>query len=230
MKLLAIDSSTKTFSICLSDQKKVLFDQNIKLDGVLSSSIISDIDKGLKKIKWKLTDVDGFVVGLGPGSFTGLRVGLSTIKGFAFVTGKPVVGISSFDAIALSLPVEKGQICVLTDARRDMVYACCYDKDHDVIKIKSPYQLTSIGLLLKNLKGSVYFAGDAIHLYKDVIEKKSSRFVFVDEKFWDPQAKYLADIAIEKFRKKEYDNIDELVPLYLYPEDCQVKGDVAKNK
>src|SRR3989304_5415259 len=103
MKILSIDTSTKTFSLAVSDGEEILRSRNIKITRVLSSSIIPSIHQILKKAGIALSQLDGFAVGLGPGSFTSLRVGLSTIKAFALATGKPVVGIPSLDVLALNV-------------------------------------------------------------------------------------------------------------------------------
>ena len=103
MKLLAIETSTNRFSLAVSEGGEILKSRTLILDKVLSSSIIPSIEKILKESKINLKDIDAFVVGLGPGSFTSLRVGLATIKGLAFATGKPLVGVPSLDAIALNI-------------------------------------------------------------------------------------------------------------------------------
>ena len=216
MKLLSIDTSTKNFSLAVSDQGKILAEKNIKLDKVLSDSIIPSIDQILKKTKLSLERVDGFVVGLGPGSFTSLRVGLSTIKAFAMTLNKPVVGIPSLDAIASGVE-EDGLICALTDARREMVYACLYEKKDQALKRQSEYLLTPVKDLLKMIKGQTIFVGDGISLLP-----KDEKYSLAQEKFWYPQAKFLVPLALERFKNKKFDNAAKLVPLYLYPEDCQV--------
>ncbi len=218
MKLLSIDTSTKNFSLSISDQGKVLSQTNIKLDKILSDSIIPAIEQILKKTKLSLEKLDGFVVGLGPGSFTSLRVGLSTIKAFAFVHNKPVVGISSLDAIAMGLK-EDGSVCVITDARREMVYACLYEKNKGQLTRSSDYLLTSVSDLLTKIKGRPIFVGDGVPLLKNEDEKYST----AQEDFWYPQAKFFVPLALDRFKAKKTDNVSKMVPLYLYPEDCQVQ-------
>ena len=216
MKLLSIDTSTKNFSLAVCDGDKILAEKNIQLDKILSDSIIPSIEQILKKSKLSLAKLDGFVVGLGPGSFTSLRVGLSTIKAFALAIDKPVVGIASLDAIALGIK-EDGPVCVITDARRNMVYACMYEKQQGQITQKGEYLLTPLEDLLKTIKGQPIFVGDGVIFLKD------KKYPVAKEEFWYSQAKYLIPLALERFKDKETENIDTLVPLYLYPEDCQVQ-------
>ena len=226
MKLLSIDTSTKVFSLAVSFDERIVVEQNIKLDKILSSSIIPAIEQALKKAKISINQLDGFALGLGPGSFTSLRVGLSTIKAFAFATQKPVVGIASLDVIAMSLKKDQNTICVVTDARRDLVYACLYQAQGLKLTRKSDYLLISMDELLKTLSGKVIFAGDAISLFRNKIlkAKKKNYFepIFSDEKYWNPRARHLAALALQRFKSKKLDDASRLVPLYLYPEDCQV--------
>lgn len=229
MKLLSLDTSTKYFSLAISDGDKFLATRTMKNDRVLSSKIISALDKLFVKAGIAPEKLDAIAVGLGPGSFTSLRVGLSTVKGLAFALNKPVVGISSLDAAAMN--VKKGsadQVCTFFDAKRGLVYAAVYECFEDGIGLVSDYMLVEPQQVLKMLKGDAAFVGDAIALYKNLIQEKSklksAKFkpVFLDEKKWFPSAKNVSLIARDRVAYKDFDNIDTLVPLYLYPQDCQV--------
>ena len=140
------------------------------------------------------------------------------------------MGIPSMDAAAMN--VKKGtadQICTFFDAKRGLVYAAVYQCLEEGIELVSDYLLQEPQKVVKLLKGNVAFVGDAIPLYQDVIKAKSklktAKFmpIFLDEKKWFPSAKNLSLIACDRFEYNDVDNIDTLVPLYLYPEDCQVR-------
>lgn len=224
MNILAIETSTKNFSLAVAKDAKKIIQRSIRLKGVLSTSIIPAIEGILKRSDLSLNDLDGLAVGLGPGSFTSLRVGLSTVKGLAFALGKPVVGIPSLDVLAMNLknpPVR--QICVLCDAKRNLVYACFYHKIGDSLFKKSAYLLIGIEELLGKIKADTVFIGDAIPLFKEKILKAAGdRVFFADVKDWYPQAKELVSLSRDRFQKRKFNPLDNLVPLYLYPKDCQV--------
>lgn len=225
MNLLAIDTSTKNFSIAVSCDEKVLAYKNVKLDKILSSSIIPGIQVILKKAKLTRADIDGFAIGLGPGSFTSLRVGLSTIKGLAFAMQKPVVGVPSLDLLAAGLGADHPQIVVIMDAKRNLVYSCLYSLKNNQLKRQSDYRLSPIGDILKEIKGEAFFVGDGIGLFKQDIERcRHLKGIFAEEKWWVPQARWIVPIALERFKKKNFDKVADLLPLYLYPEDCQVRA------
>jgi len=227
MNLLAIDTSTKYLSLAVTKNGTVVKFRNVKLMRPLSSSIMPCIKKVLNAAGVTLKKLDGFAIGLGPGSFTGLRVGLSTIKGLAFATNKPVVGISSLDVLAMNIKEDHAQICTLCDAKRNLVYACLYEKKGSLLKKKSDYVLENIDALLKKIKGEVIFIGDGVKLFRNDIQKVTRISpIFIDGKLPFPRARCLALLALEKFQKGQKDDIAQLVPLYLYPEYCQVRNKV----
>jgi len=227
MKILSIDTSTKNLSMAVSSGQKIIKTNNIVLHRMLSSSIIPSINKVLKSSKISLKDIDGFAVGLGPGSFTSLRVGLSTVKALAFATNKPVVGVSSLDTIAMSVKdLDCENVCVVCDAKRNLVYSCLYQKKGNELKRKSDYMLISIDELLKVVQKKTIFVGDGIEIFRDNIAKHCSKTgskILKDETSWCPEARNLLFLALPKFSKKKYSNINKLTPLYLYPKDCQVR-------
>ena len=244
MYFLSFETSTKVFSLALNKDEKVLRFRNLKSALVLEDSIIPAVDKILDSVGIDFNQVDGFAIALGPGSFTSLRVGLSTIKAFALGTGKPVVGVPSLDIIAygiqhLSFPNASignpgnkfdkyDEICVINDARRGKVYACLYGPQGRL----SDYLLTTLDDVLEKVHGKTLFTGDALGICRSTIEEAYQKHVlnesstckclFADEKYWFPQAKVMAALAYERFRNKRYDNAANLLPLYLYPQDCQV--------
>src|SRR3989338_11122809 len=130
MNILSIDTSSKIFSLAFSRNEKILACRSIALKDVLSSAIVPALKKILREARVSLPQLDGFAIGLGPGSFTSLRVGLSTVKAFAFATCKPVVGIPSLDVIAMNAVIDNNEdICVMTDAKRNLIYNCLYEKN-----------------------------------------------------------------------------------------------------
>ena len=241
MKILALETSTRQFSLAVFDGQKVLAQRNIRLKKVLSSSIIPSISAIFKRLRMTLEDIDGFAVGLGPGSFTSLRVGLATVKGFALATGKPVVGVPSLDALAENVREQDcDQICALVDARRNMVYSAIYAKEGAGLKKISEDRLANLDQVLDHVHGRTLYAGDGVTLYREAIIKKykeaaksrktSCQPLFAEERFWYPPAGEVAKIAFKRFErnsKKHFDPVDQLVPLYLYPEDCQVAKPVS---
>jgi tRNA threonylcarbamoyladenosine biosynthesis protein TsaB len=239
MYFLSFETSSKIFSLAVNKDEKVLRYRNLKTALVLEDSILPALDKILGSAGIKFSQLDGFAIALGPGSFTSLRVGLSMVKAFAMATGRPVVGIPTLDILAHGIQNSgKGfdpydEICVITDARRGKVYACLYGPQGR----RSDYLLTSLDGVLEKVHGKTLFVGDALGIYRKAIEeayqkyapKKNSacKCLFADGKWWYPQSKVMAALAYERFREKLYDDAASLLPIYLYPQDCQVTPPVA---
>jgi len=222
LKILAIDTSSKYLSIALSRGKDILGEESHLLDRRHSGELIPRIRSLLKKRAVSINAIDMFVVGLGPGSFTGLRIGVSTIKGFGIATGKPCIGIASIDALGSCVGCQDGQPTQLPrvpviDAKRGNVYSAIYK---DGVK-KSKNLLISIDELMSKVKGEAVFLGDGISLYKDKILSYNKNVSFLGEEFWYPSAGDLIRLALKNKNKKG--DLNKLKPIYLYPKDCQVR-------
>src|SRR5262245_15544455 len=222
MKILAIDTSARHLSIAVGDEKKLLLTRTIAQRRDLSEHIARYIDETLKKSGLKLNNSDGITVGLGPGSFTGLRIGLACAKALAFSLGIPVVGVGSLDALAQSVRKKGRDILVLLDARRQMFYACYYQNTEGLLKRRSDYLLAPLDDILKMKSDELIVIGDGIILAKEPIVRLHPKAVFAPPSTWRPQAKFLLESGAERIRKGDVDRVEGLTPIYLYPEDCQV--------
>jgi len=127
------------------------------------------------------------------------------------------------------------QICVLNDARRGNVYSCLYSPQGRI----GDYQLTTLDNVLDKVEGKTLFVGDALGVYRKEIEEACKEYaskkgnnckcLFADEKWWYPQARVMAALAYERFMSKTYDNAANLLPIYLYPQDCQVSPSMKES-
>jgi len=225
MHFLSIEPSTKIFSLAVSRGDKVLRWRNLASGKVLEDSIIPAVDRILKSAGVKFKQLDAFAIGLGPGSFTSLRVGLSTVKAFCLGSGKPVVGVCSLDVIAEGVRhIACDEICVIVDARRNLLYSALYKNTKGNLKRQGDCRLTDLGTLLDSVHGRTLFVGDGVGLYRAEIKRACACTpLFAPEKFWFPQAKHLAKLAFERLERGKYDDAGKLVPIYLYASDCQVR-------
>lgn len=229
MKVLCLDTSSKFLSLAVAKRGKILAQTHRALDRKHSLQLVPLIDKILKKAKLRLQNIDGFCISKGPGSFTGLRIGITTIKGLAFALEKPIVAVGSLDVLAENVKIIKTKnipkdICALVDARQNKVYACLYKRENGKIKRASRYFLLTISELMTKLKDEVLFLGDGIGVYRDEIKKnKKLKAVFADAKFWYPKAQGVVSLAVERFSQNKIEDVNNLVPLYLYAKTCQIK-------
>ena len=125
MKVLAIDTSSVVATCAVLEDKKVLGEYSLNQDMTHSERLVPMIKEVMDSLKFKIKDIDLFASAIGPGSFTGLRIGVSTINSFAHVVDKPVIGVSTLEALAFNLP--NNEIVVpMIDARRNRVYTGIY--------------------------------------------------------------------------------------------------------
>lgn len=229
MYFLSIESSTNNFALAVSKDDKVLRYRRFPKTQVLEDAIIRHVDSLLRLAGLQLEAMDAFVISVGPGSFTSLRVGLSTVKAFAMALKRPVVGIGSLDVIAHGADYAKAdQVCVVTDARRKKVYSALYQVGPTGLVRQGPYHLSELAPVLDRVKGRTVFVGDALDLYGDDIKAayrqcaNDCQAVFADAKYWLPDARSLARLGWQRLMNNDVDDALKLLPIYLYPSDCQV--------
>ncbi|MBI5873033.1 MAG: tRNA (adenosine(37)-N6)-threonylcarbamoyltransferase complex dimerization subunit type 1 TsaB [Candidatus Omnitrophica bacterium] len=223
MKFLSLETSTKYSVLAISDEKGLIFGARRLFENGRADGIGVLIQEGLKKTRIKIEKIGCFGVGAGPGSFTGLRIALSTIKGFAYALNMPVVSFPSLDAIAYNAKDRVGaHLCVMVDARRSNVYCRFYEKHWKTIKHKTCDELMPIGDLLSRCNASTVFCGDGAGLYKQEIENRFRAARILAENLWFPSAESISQLTLEAFGSGEAKSCFEVSATYLYEQDCQV--------
>ena len=225
MKILAIDTTTKFFCLGLYDDGKI-YEYSLETGRLLSSLIAVTIKRVLDALNWQPADIDYFACGIGPGSFTGTRVGVATIKGMSWALEKPVVGISTLDILARNAPDTQSYIYPVIDAKRSLVYTGIF-KGAGFKKVK-PYMLLNEEGLLSVIKPGSLILGDACALYKEKIIRNIKGASVLDKDYWYPKAHNIIKISLEKIRQKKLSNSFDIEPIYLYPKECQVKTVVSR--
>ena len=229
--ILSADTSSLKFSIALlkgacpeHSRRAELVEQFTSVTpGRQSSDMLLEIDRLLSRNLSGIEDIDLFSVGLGPGSFTGLRIGLTTMRAMALALKKPIIGIPSIDALARAVAYDNPDICVIIDAKQAKVYARFYKQSKNTIKPTSKILLLPINKLLARVKGPVLFTGDAIELYKEAILKANIPGVnFTSKETWSSEAAVIGALSFSKWKKRQKDNVFTLSPLYIYPKECSI--------
>ncbi len=228
MKILAADTSTISGSLALLD------DENLRAEWTLSSAkthnrrLLKSIESLLREAGWDLDAIDAFAVASGPGSFTGLRIGMSTMKVLAWARGKLYAAICSLDALALPFCLSTYPICTLLDARKSEVYCALYRPDGKgglSLQIQyaamSPSQLA--GSLISKLSEPVIFCGDGWTAYRSVLRKKLGELVLEPPSYFHLiRAASIGELARRRFVKGEYDDPRSSAPLYIRPSEAEI--------
>ncbi len=220
MRILAIDTSTDFLSLAILKNEKILARFHKKAEMRHSVLLVPMIDKLLKKAKIGLKNIDCFAISIGPGSFTGLRIGVTVVKGLAYALKKPIVAVPTLDVIAWNAVKFKGIICPVLDARKNKVYACIYKSDGKSMKRITNYLLLSVSDLLKKIRlmrYNVLFLGDAV----EQIFAGPAKIKVAD---WRPKAEVVARLGLEYFKKERFVKAQALEPMYLYSRECDITG------
>ena len=235
MKTLAIDTSSKNASIAILDEKNVLIELNNNDEKTHSQKLMPMIDEAFKKLNLSLDDIGLISCSLGPGSFTGVRIGIATAKAFADSRNILVAGVSSLEALAYNLN-QTGTICSLIDANNGNLYAGIFEltKNNEYfITVKSKLQFLSLKdsngnisskALLEFIKSNtdancVSFVGDGAIAYKDLIENLSlplnRNMLVAEKKYGIASGISIAKIGYTKYKNGEYGDSSILLPIYL---------------
>ena len=224
MRILGIDTATMISGIGVVEDGEILADFRYDVKLTHSEVLLSYIEKLLKKLKLKLENIDGFSASIGPGSFTGLRIGLATIKGLGFASGKPVVGIPTLDALAFG---SRGCIYPLVpvlDAKKKQVYAAVYDTRVNQIKRKTSYFVVDPSDLIQRIPEEVAFTGPGINVFRSELKKKMGKKAhFLRGKKTLPSGAAVAYMGWEKLNKGKSEDLFLLEPIYVRKSEAELK-------
>ena len=223
MNILAIDTANPRLSVAVAKDEKIVALHNSRSEHSHSDLLASSVERLLKKAGLKPKDIDLYAVSIGPGSFTGLRIGVAFIKGMNLFFNKPVVCVPTLDA--MTEMVKADIVCPVVDAKRRNVYTAVYKKGKRALK----YSVIPVVEVLEKLKSApaVVFTGDGINVYKhEIIKMLGRKAVFTDKKYWHTTADNIAKIGFRMYtyNKGVVGDLSQLTPMYLYPRDIQCRA------
>lgn len=207
MLILAIDTSTHSGSVALfHDEKGLIAEQFLNIKKNHSDTIMTAIDSLLKYAAVDIDDVEKIAVATGPGSFTGIRVGVGIAKGLVFGKNKKIVSINTLDLIANNISYTENYIMPLIDARKGRAYYSLYKFENEEVKKIEEYKDGTIEEFLENYKDKkIIFTGDASYIYKETIKNimKENAF-FTNRGSLHPRASLMAALCIDKDGENEF--------------------------
>jgi tRNA threonylcarbamoyladenosine biosynthesis protein TsaB len=231
MLTLAFDTSSKTVAVALLQDDVILYDNIINVDLNHSEVLLPVIDYACLQTRIKISQIDLFACTIGPGSFTGLRIGVSTLKGLMLATGKSAVGISSLAALALNVGKSSKIICSTMDAGRGQVYTAYY-------RYNENGHLDQIGTdkavdpreIIHNPEEEIIFVGDGAIKYAGIInntKNKKINIAFAAQQYI--RASSVGILGRDKYNRKELLNPETFVPVYLRSADARMKKALFEN-
>ncbi|MBN2538683.1 MAG: tRNA (adenosine(37)-N6)-threonylcarbamoyltransferase complex dimerization subunit type 1 TsaB [Deltaproteobacteria bacterium] len=220
MITLSADTSARTTSVALLEDDHVLAEFFMSTGRNHAETLLPAIERLLISAGIKAEQIDLFAFTVGPGSFTGLRVGASTVKGLAFVLQKPVVGVCTLDALALNVPDllrKKVAVCPVLDAGRGEVYTALYVPSEEGIYEKTLREcVVRPDEFLGSMEGEIMFLGDGAQKYRHVIKDLlPGRSFFVPSHLNHIQAQAVGLVGRKKYHAGDISDIITLAPDYL---------------
>lgn len=219
MKILAVDTSTSVAAVAVLDGSKLAGEYILDHKKNHSQKFMPMIDEVLKSLELKPADIDVFAAGTGPGSFTGLRIGVTTIKAMAYASKKPVVSIPTLDALAYNLYPFAEFVCPIMDARNNQVYTAIYKQSGNGQTKLTEYLGVPISELVEILKGKnikAAFLGDAVEMHYDYLKKElGENCCFAPAGLMTQKASSVAQLAMLRAASGELENSFDMVPFYL---------------
>jgi len=223
MYILGIETSTKTGSVAIVCEDGVIVQYSLNIEVTHSERLMATVDRVLKDTGFTMADMDGTAVAIGPGSFTGLRIGLAAVKGLALVTGKPVAAVPTLKALAWNLPYAAYPICPMLDARKNEVYAATYAFEGSALVHDMAEAVISLSRLSERISEKTLFTGEASHLFrKDILEIFGDRALFAPVSAILPSAASVGEIGLDMIKRGKCTDPDNLTPMYIRRPEAEV--------
>jgi len=224
MKILAVDTSSRSCSAAVVENSNLLA-EIIKEDGETHSKHLMGMIKNVLELSGLVPfDIDCFAVTEGPGSFTGLRIGISSVKGLSAATGKPLAGISTLDALAAQVSPTPYLLCTLIDARKGEVYSARYRYIDGFVEKLMKEEVFLPDKAADGIGEPCLFIGDGATLYRDIIEKKLGNLAyFLPPLFNVIRASTVAFMSLKKFENNDTADAALFEPNYIRKSDVKLK-------
>ena len=235
MKIIGVDTSTRTGSVAVLEGDTVLAELAVTSAQTHAKRLMPAIDATLGMAGLTISECDGFAVTTGPGSFTGLRIGISTVKGLGFATKKPITGVTTLDALAYQFLSFPHLICPVLDARKGQIYTALYEcASHKGLKRVIEDCAVEPKEWLNQIQGLCLFAGDGAVVYKELIRETLGDLAHFAPPYLNTvRASVVAYIGMKQILDGKIADVSSLVPYYIRKSDAEIKvekGDVLLTK
>ncbi|MEO0331212.1 MAG: tRNA (adenosine(37)-N6)-threonylcarbamoyltransferase complex dimerization subunit type 1 TsaB [Bacteroidota bacterium] len=212
--ILSIETATKTCSVALHRDKTLLGLQEVHLDKSHSSLLHLMIDNLLQYCEIERNQLDAVAVSVGPGSYTGLRIGVSTVKGIGYALDIPVIAINTLEAMARGMQnfnLGKKWLCPMLDARRMEVYCLLQSETGETIHSTRPLVINQDSFASELEQCPIAFFGNGSDKCCEVLNHPNAYFV----SHVTPSARWVGELAQEKYKRSKFEDLAYFVPFYL---------------
>ena len=219
MKTLAVDTSSGVAAVAVMDNETLLGEYILNHKKTHSTKLMPMVDELLRSLELTPEDIDVYAASIGPGSFTGLRIGVTAVKSMAFAVRKPVIGIPTLDALAHNVPVTDSLVCPVMDARNNQVYTAVFARENGIQANITGYMgitVLELAAIIRGKNRKAVFIGDAVEIHREFFTKElGDACEFVPGNMMLQRASSVAQLAYLKALKGEFENCFDMIPFYL---------------
>ena len=224
MKILGIDTATQFLALGIIEDDNILSELRLDAGQTHAQILLPSIEKVLKDADLELEDLNGIALSIGPGSFTGLRIGLATAKGLCFASGKPLLSVPTLDGLVYFNLNSPYPLVPVLDAKKNEIYSSVYDTKSGAVKRISDYWVLSAEKLVAKIPEEVIFLGLGLEVFQDKLKElcgEKAHFLAGERNL--PSGSSIAFLGLEKFRRSEFEDLEKAEPLYLRSSDAELK-------
>ncbi len=220
MIVVGFETSSINAGIAVIRDQAVMADATLEAGAVYAEQLPVILERTMGDLGLKWPEVEGFAISIGPGSYTGLRVGLSLVKGLAYVTKRSVAAVPTLDAVAFQVPCCRYPVHVLTDARRGQVYEARYDTGAGWPKRMTEYRVGLLEDVLETIEDTVLLIGSGVDAHRArIVSSLGDRARFAPPGTGRPMASSTAFLGLDRLERGAQADLNELKPMYLRKTD-----------
>jgi tRNA threonylcarbamoyladenosine biosynthesis protein TsaB len=229
MKVLGIETATRTGSVAVVSEHGVIAEYTLNIEVTHSERLMETVDRVLTGAGIVLSALDGLSVSVGPGSFTGLRIGIASVKGIATATGISIAAVPTLKALAWNIPYAGYPVCPLLDARKKEVYAALYRQESGSLSEVMEAQTLSLESLAGRISQRTVFTGEGSQLFRNDIRRLfGDHALFAPLSAVVPSAASVAELGMLLLRSGERTLADDLAPIYIRRPEAEVAWELRQ--
>ena len=224
-RALAIETSSRVGSIAVTQDGRVLAEQQFEHGLQHAAQIIPIIDSLVRAQRWQPRDVEELYVSAGPGSFTGLRIGITLAKTLTLATDLKLVAVPTVRVLVENAPADAKHVVLVLDAKRDQIFTARFERVNDEWVEQEPAHLDSLTEMLRRAPRPVHLLGEGIPYHEKFIPRDDASVILTQPELWRPRA---AVVAVLGFGLREYTDPDKLLPIYIRRPEAEEKWEAAR--
>lgn len=221
MLILAYDTSSPSASVAVLQDERILYDVIVNAGLNHSEVLLPAIEQACRQTKTRVADFDLFACTIGPGSFTGLRIGAGTMKGYMLATGKPGVGVSSLEALAMNAGASLRSVCAVMDAGQGQVYAAYFEIDEQGVprQIGTDSVIHPSDIRYCSESKTVFVGSGALKNAEVIAGIAGEKIIILPDRQQAIRASSVGLLGLQKYMRQEVLDVDTFVPVYLRSSD-----------